>query len=482
MKVPNIFQHLVSIGSIGPDQKPSRCLHQQGRRFLRDGGKNHHHRHRHRRGPKREIKSSDCDGNDGATTDICLYLIRHGEAQHNVREKIAMKHAKRSSMEEHGYEEDHPETLRRMDEARRSVLNDEALRDAKLSENGRHEAEQARKTLQRIIEQKHQQISQAEYRNETNAATNRNDDKLILEQPRYVLVSPLTRTLETADIIFPAAATNGDTDTIQRRQHRHEIHVRDEIIERKTGKPPDERSSTYELNLRKSFQRFNMNNLKSLQLLRSWCNNSIAGGSDGSGGGWNDLSESFFDDDCCDDDESVSTNQRDVLKNSAIRSSDSSDSNSSTSNNNNDTTTTTTTNTTGNSSSVPNDNKALNDPKEPSEEEDKVKLRERTEQLFSVLLNEILINNNDDTVIDNDGGDNDDDDNDNSGGSSSNRPVPVAVVSHKGYLRELERGPLQQPDAKEFANCEIRVYRVRVQRSPSSSEKNQRLIYAERIR
>jgi broad specificity phosphatase PhoE len=36
----------------------------------------------------------------------------------------------------------------------------------------------------------------------------------------------------------------------------------------------------------------------------------------------------------------------------------------------------------------------------------------------------------------------------------------ICVVSHKGYLRELERGLLQKPDAGEFGNCEVRVYDV----------------------
>jgi len=38
----------------------------------------------------------------------------------------------------------------------------------------------------------------------------------------------------------------------------------------------------------------------------------------------------------------------------------------------------------------------------------------------------------------------------------------ICVVSHKGYLRELERGPLQQPNAPEFGNCEVRVYDIRL--------------------
>jgi len=36
----------------------------------------------------------------------------------------------------------------------------------------------------------------------------------------------------------------------------------------------------------------------------------------------------------------------------------------------------------------------------------------------------------------------------------------ICIITHKGYLRELERGPLGRPDATEFTNCEVRVYDV----------------------
>jgi len=36
----------------------------------------------------------------------------------------------------------------------------------------------------------------------------------------------------------------------------------------------------------------------------------------------------------------------------------------------------------------------------------------------------------------------------------------VALVTHKGYLRELERGPLGRPDATECGNAEVRTYKV----------------------
>jgi len=36
----------------------------------------------------------------------------------------------------------------------------------------------------------------------------------------------------------------------------------------------------------------------------------------------------------------------------------------------------------------------------------------------------------------------------------------VCIISHKGYLRELERGPLGRPAASEFSNCEVRIYDI----------------------
>lgn len=38
----------------------------------------------------------------------------------------------------------------------------------------------------------------------------------------------------------------------------------------------------------------------------------------------------------------------------------------------------------------------------------------------------------------------------------------LALVTHKGFLRELERGPLGRPDAGEFKNCEVRVFDVKL--------------------
>lgn len=245
--------------------------------------------------------------------DSCLvFLIRHGEASHNVVEKAATKRAKQQA-EAQGLNPD--QVKERMEEARIAVLADECFRDAQLTHEGRRDAEKARLTLDEIL------------------------TRHGLTKPSKVLVSPLTRTLETADIIFP------DHDA---------IHVREEVQERKTGKPCDCRQSSATLSKRRSFRRFQMDALPDISFL---------------------MNDSF------DSDESSSEDweQRSPL--------------------------------------------AMSD----SEEEDKETLRLRTQQLFRLL----------------------------------DEPS-VAVVTHKGYLRELERGPLGQTDAEEFENGEIRVYRIQL--------------------
>ena len=152
--------------------------------------------------------------NDG-TTSFTIYLIRHGEAMHNIKEKLAMETAKKSSVEE-GL--DPEEVKRRVDEARVAILEDETLFDCPLSPVGKEEAASARRAIQNLEESG-------------------------LPVPTYVLVSPLQRAMQTAAIIFP------DCD---------DIHVRDELSERHTGLACDTREHTDSLRMRRSFQRFSM--------------------------------------------------------------------------------------------------------------------------------------------------------------------------------------------------------------------------------
>jgi len=282
--------------------------------------------------------------------EILLYLIRHGEAEHIVVEKIAMKEALKRSLRETGRGPECPVTAQTMQEARKRVLKDESLRDAKLSELGRSEALGARKQL----------------------------SSFQLVPPSCVLVSPLTRTLETASILFP-------------EHHKCKIRVRDDLSERRTGMPPDTRSSVGSLCLRRSFRRFSMNRLRQESSLSS-------------------LEHS---DSTLSDSTSSSTAEYNCAK------------------------------------------KASHDRCEgqdfrfvrrlqSSTEENKEALCKRTERLFGLL--------------------------------GETQDSSVAVVTHKGYLRELEKGPLGQVHVQEFDNCEIRVYKVIL------STSNNKLLQAERIR
>ncbi|KAG7374693.1 histidine phosphatase superfamily protein [Nitzschia inconspicua] len=292
--------------------------------------------------------------------EILLYLIRHGEAEHNIEEKKAMEERRRFAIEEEGLSPHDPRVKDLMEEARKAVLNDVTLRDAKLSDKGRKEAEEARDKLQRLIE---------------------DDNGLV--KPDYVLVSPLTRTLETCDILFP------DSDN---------IHVREEISERRTGKPPDTRSSIHWLSLRPSFRRFSMAQLQESVMSK------------------NNEQKDRLKRRCSSGDEpQQQSKQTEPLTQSL---------------------------------SQPEiffmldelfDGADQSDPQ--FSEEDKEQLRARTETLFALLCEA--------------------------------NSFSVAVVTHKGYLRELERGPFGHPEATQFDNCEIRVYRITMQGS--------KLIRAERV-
>ena len=76
-------------------------------------------------------------------------------------------------------------------------------------------------------------------------------------------------------------------------------------------------------------------------------------------------------------------------------------------------------------------------------EESKTQLRERAGQLFDVLM------------------------------EMTHRHV--LIVSHKGYLREMERGLLGLTDSPLFDNAEVRVYRVVFTRGDRDLESVERL-------
>mmetsp|Transcript_12253 Transcript_12253/g.27786 ORF Transcript_12253/g.27786 Transcript_12253/m.27786 type:complete len:290 (-) Transcript_12253:95-964(-) len=226
-----------------------------------------------------------------------LYLVRHGEAVHNCEEKVAAASAAVEALAA-GHARGSPEYIARLEAARQSVLEQAALHDAALSSAGKHEALLAKAQIQRLHEVEG------------------------LPLPSSVFVSPLQRTLQTAAILFPG---------------HQGIHVREQLRERRTGRPCDEHANPLQAARRNSFSHMS----------------------------WNDLLQIGAEEE---DDDSF---------------------------------------------------------------EDKEKLRQRTRTIARVLES-----------VDDD---------------------CLCVITHKAFLRELERGPLSRPEAAEFDNCEVRVYHFEVQ-------------------
>mmetsp|Transcript_2586 Transcript_2586/g.6219 ORF Transcript_2586/g.6219 Transcript_2586/m.6219 type:complete len:300 (-) Transcript_2586:56-955(-) len=141
-----------------------------------------------------------------------VFLVRHGEALHNVAEKSALQEALA------GQESFDDEMIKRevLEIARQSVLSDEGLKDAPLSAKGKEQAVSTAATIMKMLL-----------------------DDADLKPPEAVFVSPLQRALQTAAVMFP---------------NHSRVSVRNLLRERCTGFPCDERSEGPGLQSRKSFR------------------------------------------------------------------------------------------------------------------------------------------------------------------------------------------------------------------------------------
>ncbi|KAL3904377.1 MAG: hypothetical protein SGILL_010096 [Bacillariaceae sp.] len=319
---------------------------------------------------------------------IFLYLIRHGEAAHNIKEKAAKQAALQQALQE-GFSENDPETMERMEAARKAVLNDENLRDARLTVNGRRQAEEAREEMKRILEE--------------------NDH---LPEPHYVIVSPLNRTLETCDLIFP------DADS---------VHVRDELVERHTGKPPDTRASRDSLLQKEQFKHYSMQHLKHIDSYLEDLEHQVEQENDDP----DEEKEDAADPQCAEHRfrffhslpcyHQIRCKMQEAKERAKIRMKQ--------------------------RMGVVTEDFALEQKYEQQNfefrEEDRIALRKRTHKCLTLL--------------------------------AESHQNAIAAVTHKGFLRELERGLFGNENAQEFGNCEIRVYKLLV------STEQQRLVNAERI-
>jgi broad specificity phosphatase PhoE len=142
-----------------------------------------------------------------------VYLIRHGEAIHNIQERLAKKQAGEEA-EALGHARGSEAYKAACEVARKAVLKNEAFRDAPLSEPGIRQALSCRVELKKLAE------------------------GLGLEEPREVLVSPLQRTVQTAAAIFPDCP---------------HVHVCTLLRERCTGLPCDECQPARNMCQRQSF-------------------------------------------------------------------------------------------------------------------------------------------------------------------------------------------------------------------------------------
>ena len=162
-------------------------------------------------------------GSGGHERSYTLYLIRHGEALHNVHEKLAEQKAKQDGLAQ-GLSPD--EIAHAVECARQAVLDDPAFFDSPLTDRGIQQAHEASTRLYAMS----------------------------LPLPTEVFVSPLQRTLQTAAHLFVP------------EQHAS-IRVREELRERLTGRPADNRYASSVLASRQSFARFSFKNLRRHSML-----------------------------------------------------------------------------------------------------------------------------------------------------------------------------------------------------------------------
>jgi len=155
-----------------------------------------------------------------------LFLVRHGEAVHNIEEAKAKSRAASEASSE-GHSPSSNAFKERLEAARRSVLQNGQLLDAELSADGKLQALRAKMEIESLT-----------------ALGNTG-----LPWPTAVLTSPLQRTLQTTALIFPGHPG---------------VHIRECLRERRTGLPCDERQPALQIRSRPSFAFMSSFNLVAL--------------------------------------------------------------------------------------------------------------------------------------------------------------------------------------------------------------------------
>jgi broad specificity phosphatase PhoE len=148
-----------------------------------------------------------------------IYLIRHAEAAHNIKEREAVERVKAAK----GSKEE-------QERARKAVIDDEALRDAPLSSDGRSQLLHQSTNLTVM----HRVCSRNSLEHYKQQPPPENQD-VGLDPPEVILVSPLRRALMTAtDLFFHSKSGSGG------RSPR--FIALEALREKRTGFCADERS------------------------------------------------------------------------------------------------------------------------------------------------------------------------------------------------------------------------------------------------
>jgi len=160
---------------------------------------------------------------EGQPLPVCktVFLLRHGEAMHNIKEK----HEKKRASEEAdalGYAKGTEVHKAMVEAARVSAIESEEFRDASLSEAGVRDAMSSEAELQKLAK------------------------SFDIDEPGEVLVSPLLRTLQTASVIFPT---------------HPKVRVCELLRERKTGRPCDVRQTEPDSSQDPSFAKMDWSSL-----------------------------------------------------------------------------------------------------------------------------------------------------------------------------------------------------------------------------
>jgi len=150
--------------------------------------------------------------------NLMIYFVRHAEAEHNVREKAAIREAI-----ERGGDKKEQEL------ARKKILQNSILRDAPLSQHGTLEAKTACYNLDHLLA----------------------SGDVRYQPPTVVLVSPLRRALMTATLLF-YHPENGDNNP--------QFLAMEALREKRTGLACDERHDVK--TLRNDFPHINFDNVE----------------------------------------------------------------------------------------------------------------------------------------------------------------------------------------------------------------------------